>query len=201
MSQKKKLTPGTGDALLVVDVQNDFLPGGSLAVDRGDEVIPVLNRYIEVFLEVGLPVIATRDWHPAGHCSFKEQGGIWPPHCVQDTKGAAFATDLILPADAAIVSKATNKSAEAYSGFQGTKLAESLRSRNIRRVFIGGLATDYCVYETAKDALAEGFDVLVLEDAIRAVNVAPDDGANAMSDMMALGVHKIGLEALAASAQ
>ena len=200
MSQQQTVTPGAGDALLVVDVQNDFLPGGSLAVDHGDQVIPVLNRYIEIFLKLGLPVTATRDWHPAGHCSFKKQGGIWPPHCIQETDGAAFAADLNLPVDAVVISKAVDESAEAYSGFQGTKLAEFLRSHNIQRVFVGGLATDYCVYETVKDALSEGFDVLVLEDAVRAVNVAPEDGAKAMSDMLTRGAHRIGLEALAASA-
>ncbi len=200
MSQQEKVRPGAGDALLVVDVQKDFLPGGSLAVSHGDEVIPVLNRYIELFSSLDLPVIATRDWHPADHCSFRQQGGIWPPHCVQQTDGAAFAADLTLPEGAFIVSKAADKSTEAYSGFQGTELAGHLRAQNVRRVFIGGLATDYCVYETVKDALAEGFEVLVLEDAIRAVNVAPDDGDNALRDMLTRGGRKAQFETLAISA-
>ena len=116
------------DALLVVDVQNDFVPGGSLAVPRGDEIVPVLNLYIGAFNAAGLPVIATRDWHPADHCSFKGQGGSWPSHCVAGTPGAAFAPTLMLPESAMIVSKATERERDAYADFAGTGLEATLRS-------------------------------------------------------------------------
>src|SRR5690606_29877001 len=123
-----------GDALIVVDVQNDFLPGGALGVPEGDAVIPVLNRYAEEFDRHGLPVFATRDWHPERHCSFREQGGPWPPHCVAGTAGAELAPTLALPSGAQVISKATEPEPDAYSAFQGTKLAEKLRERGIRRV-------------------------------------------------------------------
>jgi nicotinamidase/pyrazinamidase len=176
-----------GDALIVVDVQNDFLPGGSLAVPHGGEVVPILNRYIAEFHARRLPVVATRDWHPANHISFKARGGPWPPHCVPGTRGAEFAPGLRLPADAPIVSKAATPDDDSYSGFQGTDLAARLKRQNITRLFIGGLATDYCVLVTVKDAISNGFEVVLLQDAIRAVNVAPDDGAKAEAEMRRLG--------------
>jgi nicotinamidase/pyrazinamidase len=126
-------------------MQNDFLPGGSLAVTQGDEVVPVLNHYIHAFKENRLPIFATRDWHPSDHCSFKAQGGPWPPHCVQDSKGAEFTPDLQLPEDVVIISKATIPEKDAYSGFDGTDLHDRLQVLGIKRLFIGGLATDYCV--------------------------------------------------------
>lgn len=177
----------TGDALIVVDVQNDFLPGGSLAVPNGDEVVPLLNRYISLFHDRGLAVVATRDWHPADHCSFQSQGGPWPPHCIAGTRGAEFAPDLRLPAGGLVISKAVDKAADAYSGFQGTDLAARLRDQHITRLFIGGLATDYCVLNTVRDAIAAGFDVTWLRDASRAVDLSSDDGANAASEMQRLG--------------
>ncbi len=180
-----------GDALIVVDVQRDFLPGGSLAVPDGDQVVPVLNAWLERFAGLGLPVFATRDWHPPNHCSFVEQGGTWPPHCVRDTPGAAFAADLRLPGDATVISKATGPAADAYSGFEGTDLAERLAAAGVRRVFVGGLATDYCVLATVRDALAAGFDVVVLEDAVRAVDVEPGDGNRALESMRRLGARCI----------
>jgi nicotinamidase/pyrazinamidase len=183
--QRLHLQPG--DALLVVDVQNDFLPGGSLAVARGDEVVPVLNEYLQRFVAQRLPVIATRDWHPADHCSFAAQGGRWPPHCVAGTKGAEFAAGLLLPAAASVISKACERDQEAYSGFAGTDLAERLRQAGITRVFIGGLATDYCVLNTVGDALAAGFRVVLLVDAVRAVDVQPGEGARALAQMSAQG--------------
>lgn len=185
--------PREGDALLLVDVQTDFLPGGRLAVPEGDQVVPVLNHYLTAFLSRGLAVYATRDWHPADHCSFREQGGPWPPHCVAGSPGAAFAQALELPESAVVVDKATGRDRDAYSGFEGTDLAQRLRSAGIRRLFVGGLATDYCVLNTVKDAVGVGFAVLLLEDGIRAVNLRPDDGARAVAEMEKLGAIPIRL--------
>ncbi|MEM3151578.1 MAG: isochorismatase family protein, partial [Candidatus Bathyarchaeia archaeon] len=139
-------------ALIIVDVQNDFLPGGALPVPNGDKVIPILNKYIELFNKVGAAIFATRDWHPPNHISFKTQGGIWPPHCIQNSKGAEFASNLKLPKNVNIISKAVNPNMEAYSGFEGTDLALKLKELGVKKVFIGGLATDYCVKNTVLDA-------------------------------------------------
>jgi nicotinamidase/pyrazinamidase len=184
----RPLQPGSGDALIVVDVQNDFLPQGALAVSEGDAILPVLNRYLDEFERRGLPIFATRDWHPADHCSFHERGGPWPPHCIAGTRGAGFAPDLALPASARIISKATRSDADAYSAFDGTNLAAELRRLQCHRVFIGGLATDYCVRASALDALAYGFEAVVLADAIRAVDVRPGDGRQALLEMARRGV-------------
>jgi nicotinamidase/pyrazinamidase len=181
------LSPRPGDALIVVDVQNDFLPGGALGVPVGDEVVPVLNEYLERFDRRGLPVFAARDWHPRGHCSFRSAGGPWPLHCVADTHGAAFASGLALPAGARIISKATDIDHDAYSAFAGTDLAERLRGKGVRRLFVGGLATDYCVLGTVKDAIALGFEMVLLCDAVRAVNVRCNDGDAAIAEMKRLG--------------
>lgn len=186
------------DALIIVDVQNDFLPGGALGVSQGDQVVPLLNHYIQYFRRAELPVYATRDWHPPDHCSFTAQGGIWPPHCIADSEGAQFPPDLLIPADSQIVSKATTRNQDAYSGFQGTRLAQQLHSAGVRRVFVGGLATDYCVLNTVKDALKEGFQVVLLKDAIRAVNLNPGDGDRAIQEMLELGATTQQLEDLAA---
>jgi nicotinamidase/pyrazinamidase len=185
------------DALLLVDVQCDFLPGGALGVPDGDAVVPVLNRYLALARRKKLPVYASRDWHPKNHCSFRPQGGPWPEHCVAETPGAAFAPDLELPADAIVVDKATRADADAYSAFSGTSLAESLRGRGVTRLLAGGLATDYCVLNTVRDALKEGFDVLLLEDAIRAVNVNPGDGERAEGEMRQAGAIPVNFEQLA----
>ena len=179
--------PLAGAALLIVDVQRDFLPGGSLAVPRGEEVVPVLNRCIAHAKAHGMPVIASRDWHPPRHCSFREQGGPWPSHCIAGTAGADFAATLILPVDAIIVSKATDPAADAYSAFAGTDLAARLRALGVGRLAVGGLATDYCVLNTVRDALSEGFEVAVLTDAIRAVDVVPGDGERALAEMRRAG--------------
>lgn len=187
-----------GDVLIVVDVQNDFLPGGNLAVPQGDEVIPVLNRYISAFHARELPIFATRDWHPPDHCSFLQQGGPWPPHCVADTPGAAFSAALELPPETHIISKATTLTKDAYSGFEGTRLNELLQVAGIRRVFVGGLATDYCVLNTVRDALLHNYPTLLLEDAVRAVNVQAGDGVRAREEMVRLGAVPIQLEALVA---
>ncbi|MGE5524800.1 MAG: nicotinamidase [Rhodospirillaceae bacterium] len=184
------------DALLVVDVQRDFLPGGKLGVPDGDRVIPALNRYIALARQHGIPVVATRDWHPSDHCSFAARGGPWPEHCVANTAGAEFAPALQLPKDAIIVSKATRPDEEAYSAFQGTGLAQRLHDASVKRLLIGGLATDYCVRHSVKDALAAGFEVLVLEDAMRAVDVQPEDGARAVAEMKAGGAVGVRIEDL-----
>src|SRR5262245_15732315 len=134
-----------GDALLVVDVQNDFCPGGSLAVSKGDEVVPVLNRWIEDAGAAGVPIFASRDWHPPNHISFKARGGPWPPHCIQNTFGAAFHPDLRLPPGAELISKADSPDVDSYSAFGGTDLAERLHEAGVKRVWIGGLTQDYCV--------------------------------------------------------
>lgn len=185
-----------GDVLMVVDVQRDFLPGGALGVTDGDAVVPVLNRYIARFIAQGLPVVFTRDWHPADHCSFHARGGPWPQHCVAGTPGAEFAPGLALPAAPEIVSKATSAAAEAYSSFDHTGLADRLHARGVRRVFIGGLTTDYCVLTTTRDGLAAGFGVFVLGDAIRAVDVQPGDGEHAIAAMLAGGARLIAFDDL-----
>ncbi len=187
-----------GDGLLIVDVQNDFLPGGALGVTRGDEVVPVLNLYMAAFNMRGLPIFASRDWHPAKHCSFREQGGIWPVHCVVGTKGAEFHPDFHLAPSTIVISKATEPKKEAYSAFQGTTLDEHLRETGAQRLFIGGLATDYCVLITVRDAIKRGYAVCLLMDGIRAVNLKPDDGRKAEEEMIRLGAVSIRLEDLAA---
>ncbi len=173
------------DALLVVDVQRDFCPGGALAVPRGDEAVPVINRLLAL---TDWLTVATRDWHPADHCSFKTRGGVWPPHCVAGTEGAAFHPALDEARIRHVVSKATARDGEAYSGFQGTDLAAVLASRGIRRAFVCGLATDYCVKATALDARRAGLEVVVIEDGIRGVEVRPGDCAKAVDEMKASGI-------------
>jgi nicotinamidase/pyrazinamidase len=192
----ERIEPQNGDALIVVDVQNDFLPGGSLAVPEGDAVVPVLNRYLAEFSAHELPVYATRDWHPVNHCSFKARGGPWPPHCVAESPGAQFAALLKFPSGTFVISKATQQDKDAYSGFEGTDLDARLRTRKIKRLFIGGLATDYCVLNTVRDALRLGHEVYLLTDAIRAVNVKPDDGRKAEAEMRRLGAKPITLAGL-----
>jgi len=194
--ERRTFSLGKGDALVIVDLQRDFLPGGALPVPLGDQVIPVMNAYIRLFRERELPVIATRDWHPHDHCSFRDQGGLWPPHCVQGTPGAEFAEYLDLPEDAIVISKATRPDEEAYSGFQGTALDERLRELGVKRLFVGGVATDYCVLSTVKDALAMGYEVCLLKDAIRAVDVQPGDGERAEKEMESLGAVSVTLEDL-----
>lgn len=188
MTSLPESLPRKGDALIVVDVQNDFLPGGALPVPHGDEVVTPLNRCIGLFRSRSLPIFATRDWHPANHCSFAAQGGPWPPHCVAGTRGASFSHLLDLPCEAIIVSKATEPERDAYSGFQDTQLDRLLREGNVTRLFVGGLATDYCVLNTVKDAIRLRYTVTLLTDAIRAVDVRPGDGERALAEMRALGV-------------
>jgi len=181
--------------LIVVDVQNDFCPGGALAVKGGDQVVPILNQYIKMFTDAKAPIIFTRDWHPSDHSSFKSQGGSWPPHCIQNTEGAKFHSNLLVPSDGEIVSKA-DKQDEAYSFFKGTDLAQKLHQRGIRRLLVGGLATDYCVRETVLDGLKHGFEVYHLDDASRGVNVNPGDSERSLSEMVDRGAKRIRLNDL-----
>lgn len=180
------LAPRAGDALLVVDMQNDFVTG-SLAVPGAKEAIEPLNRAMALFEARDLPVFVTRDWHPPDHCSFAAQGGPWPVHCVAGTAGAELVPALHVPRTATPVLKATRADAEAYSTFAGTELAAELRKRGVRRIFIGGLATDYCVVNSVRDAMAEGLAAVVLDDAIRAVDANPGDGECAVAEMRRLG--------------
>lgn len=180
----QEMAPRAGDALLIVDVQEDFLPGGKLAVPQGDRVVSVLNGYIAAFRQKGLTIVATRDWHPPDHCSFQARGGTWPSHCVAGSRGAGFAALLELPCEAIIISKATTADKDAYSGFEGTELNGLLRTAQVRRVFVGGLATDYCVLNTVLDAQRLGYGTVLLTDAIRAVEVHAGDGERAISEMI-----------------
>ncbi|MGH8763109.1 MAG: isochorismatase family protein [Nitrosospira sp.] len=192
------VTLGSGDALILVDVQNDFLPGGSLAVPMGNEIIPTLDRYIALFHAHDLRIFATRDWHPPDHSSFLEHGGRWPSHCIATTPGAEFPASLELPSDTCIISKATKREKDAYSGFDDTQLDTLLKSSGICRVFIGGLATEYCVLNTVKDALQYDYVTFVLEDAVRAININPDDDRHAFEEMARRGATPIHLGSLVA---
>ncbi len=161
-----------GDALLIVDVQNDFCPGGALPIEEGDRVVPVLNEWIEIATAAGVPVYASRDWHPEGHISFKESGGPWPPHCLQDTEGAQFRSDLKLPARTIKVTKGTRFDHDQNSAFDETGLEHHLRAQGVRHLYVGGLAQDVCVRASVLDARKAGFDVTVISDATRGVTPA-----------------------------
>ncbi len=192
--------------LVVVDVQNDFCPGGSLGVPGGDKVVSVLNDWIRRFGREGLPVAYTLDWHPAGHCSFHEEGGVWPAHCVQDQPGSAFHPGLEVPCagcrsdarsapDSGIFKKGFLSDREAYSGFDGRldgksdgpTLGEWLKHRGVTRIYVGGLATDYCVKATVLDGLKQGFRVSIIKEGMRAVDVKPKDGERAIEEMLRSG--------------
>jgi nicotinamidase/pyrazinamidase len=175
------------DALLIVDVQRDFMPGGALAVPHGDAVIAPVNVCIERFVAHGLPVYASRDWHPQGHCSFAQAGGPWPRHGVAGTAGAAFADGLHLPPQVRVVSKGHERGSEAYSAFAGTGLHQQLRTGHVLRLFVVGVATEYCVASSVLDALALGYRVVVVTDAIAAVDVQPGDGERALARMRESG--------------
>jgi len=174
-------------ALLVVDLQRDFCSGGALPVKNGDQVVPEINRIINGFDRHSLPIFFTRDWHPPNHISFKSQGGNWPPHCVQGSTGAEFHPALRIPLGAAVISKGDVPKEEAYSGFRGTDLETRLRKLGVEEIVLCGLTTDYCVKESALDALRAGFKVSVVRDCIRAVDVKPGDGAMALSAMKKAG--------------
>lgn len=169
--------PLEDDALIIVDVQRDFLPGGSLAVPNGDDVVAPLAACAAKFARSGRPVVASRDWHPPNHCSFEAFGGPWPSHCVAGTPGAELDAGLHMPGDASVIDKGTSVDRDAYSAFDGTALDTILREQNVQRVYIGGLATEYCVLATAEDALRNGYEVVLLQDAVRAIDPAAGEDA------------------------
>lgn len=183
-------------ALIIVDVQNDFCPGGALAVVDGDQVVAPLNRYIEHFANASLPIFATRDWHPEKTTHFKAYGGVWPVHCVQGTFGAEFHRALKLGSSAVIVSKGMAADADSYSGFDainsaGVRLADLLSVDGVTRIYVGGLATDYCVKQTVLDGCKLGFNVVVLKDAIRGVDLSPGDSVQAVQEMLVAGARVV----------
>jgi len=195
--------PTSRDALVIVDVQNDFCPGGALPVPRGDEVVPVLNEYIRSFAAADAPVFASRDWHPAQTRHFRESGGPWPPHCVGGSPGAQFHPDLALPESAVVISKGMDPIDHGYSAFDGVEaegksLASSLHDRGIERIYIGGLATDYCVRASVLDACARGFNVVLLLDAIRGIDVHAGDVQRALEEMERAGARMATLATLSA---
>jgi nicotinamidase/pyrazinamidase len=175
-----------GDALIIVDVQPDFCPGGALPVPDGDAVIPELNRWIDAAQQHAVPIYASRDWHPPGHPSFREQGGEWPPHCVQDTPGATYHPDLRLPGNTIKVAKGTRLDRDQYSAFDETGLVNHLRERRIARVWIGGLAEDVCVKATALDARQAVFETHLIPGGAR--SLSPESGAAARAAMREAGI-------------
>lgn len=177
-------------ALIVVDFQNDFCPGGALAVEDGDKVVGPLNQLIDEFLANGEPVFASRDWHPRKTRHFAESGGTWPVHCVQDTFGAEFHPNLRRDPRIRIISKGLGDT-DCYSAFDETDLAERLRAEHVEEVWVGGLATDYCVKQTVLDAAREGFDIKAVVNAMRPVNLQPGDGDRAIKEMRAAGAEII----------
>ncbi|HKQ08392.1 MAG TPA: bifunctional nicotinamidase/pyrazinamidase [Blastocatellia bacterium] len=188
-------------ALILVDIQNDFCPGGALAVAEGDKVVPVVNRLMPHFPLV----VSTLDWHPANHVSFRDQGGPWPPHCVQQTFGAELHPALDRQQIAHTFRKASTPERDAYSEFEGVddegrSLDQYLKARGVNRVYVAGLATDYCVRATALDALRLGYETYVVTDAVRAVNVQPGDGAKALDEMQAHGARLVASNEMLASA-
>jgi nicotinamidase/pyrazinamidase len=188
-------------ALLIVDVQNDFCPGGALGVPDGDRVVEPLNRAAQRFAEAGLPVFASRDWHPAVTGHFREYGGTWPPHCVQGTSGADFHPGLRLPAGTMVISKGIAPDLDSYSVFEGVledgaTLASCLATLGVSRLYVGGLATDYCVRSSALDAVRSGLGVTVLTDGVAGVDQNPGDSALALEEMVRAGVQLAAVDAI-----
>jgi nicotinamidase/pyrazinamidase len=166
-------------ALLIVDMQNDFMPTGTLPVPDSDKIVQVINKYIDMFTSNKLHIFATRDWHPPNHVSFKQRGGVWPMHCVKDTIGADFPSELRIPRSTTIISKGYEYDKEAYSGFEGTELAKKLEQNQIKCLLVAGVATDYCVKNTVLDALKLGLDIVVLIDAVKGIK----NGDEAIKEM------------------
>ncbi len=185
-------------ALLIVDVQNDFCPGGALGVPEGDKIIPAINKYIKIFAKKKLPIFTTRDWHPIKTKHFKDFGGVWPVHCLGNTRGAAFHPDLKLPKEAILLYKGMDPEEDCYSSFSaqdlsGQPLFKLLKRMAIKEIYIAGLATDYCVKFTAIDALKHSFKVKILTDAIKGVDLKPKDSAEAIKKITKMGAKKIKL--------
>lgn len=188
-------------ALLIVDVQDDFCPGGTLAVPEADKIIPNLNKYIKIFSKNKLPIFASADWHPKKTKHFKKFGGLWPVHCVQKTKGAQFHSKLKLPKETIILSKGMDPEKDSYSAFQaedvyGRSFLNLLKMFGAKELYVGGLATDYCVKSSVIDALKSGFKVRLLVDAIKGVNIRPKDSEEAIEEMVRKGAKKITLNRL-----
>lgn len=188
MNQIEKLMR-PGDALLLVDVQNDFCPGGALPIMDGDRIVPLLNQWIVAATALGLPVYASRDWHPVGHISFRDSGGPWPVHCLQDSSGAMFHPALQLPDSTIVITKGVRFDHDQNSAFDETGLALQLGEQGVRRLWVGGLAEDVCVRATVLDALRAGFEVVLIQDATRPVT--PEGGEQARREM-----HDVGAEIL-----
>ncbi len=185
--------------LLIVDVQRDFCPGGALPVEAGDEIVPALNRYIAIFRDLNLPIVASRDWHPPDSSHFKEHGGKWPAHCVKDTPGAGFHPDLKLPRSALVVSKGIYVEEEGYSAFDGydttgQRLAEFLGRFSVDAIYVAGLATDYCVKATVLEALKREYNVFLLEDAVKGVDMNKGDSAKAIDEMVRAGARLVKMD-------
>jgi len=176
-----------GHALLVIDLQLDFMPEGALAVKDGDKIIPVINKLVKLFSAKEDMIFFSRDWHPEKHCSFFENGGTWPEHCVRGSRGARFHPDVQIPETSKIISKATTESKDAYSAFEDTELAEEMQKNNINTIYVCGLATDVCVRSTVLDGLKLGFRIIVVSDAVKAVDLEPGDGDRAIQEMNAAG--------------
>ncbi|HDQ00073.1 MAG TPA: nicotinamidase [bacterium] len=177
-------------ALLIVDLQNDFCPGGALGVEGGDLIVPIINRYAEWFQNKGLPIFVSRDWHPEETKHFKQHGGPWPVHCVRNTKGAEFYQDFMLPENAIILSKGTDPEKHGYSVFdahdsENRPFIELLKNKKVNELYIAGLATDYCVRMTSLDALKNGFGINVLIDAVKGVD--PKDSQKAIEEIKSMG--------------
>ena len=190
-------------ALLIVDLQNDFCPGGALAIPEGDKIIPNINKYIRIFTKAQLPIFASRDWHPVRTKHFKDFGGAWPVHCIQNTRGAAFHLKLKLPKEAILLYKGMDPEKDSYSVFQaeddsGLIFLNLLKIRGIKEIYICGLATDYCVKSSALDALKFGFKVKLLVDGIKGVDLKEGDSQRAIAEMIKKGAKKITLKNLEA---
>ncbi len=186
-----RLNIGSNDALIVVDVQNDFCPGGTAAVEDGDAVARKMSDVALNFRSRDGRVFATQDWHPTNHKSFAENGGIWPAHCVRGSQGADFHKDLKLPIGSSIIRKGEEVETDAYSGFEGTSLGSHLDRLGVKRVFVGGLSTEYAVQHTVYDALQKGYNAFVITDAVSAVNANPDDDQRALDSMLASGAKPV----------
>lgn len=195
----KKVKMRLKKALLVVDVQNDFCPGGALGVPEGDKIVPRINRYIRIFYKRKLPIFLTRDWHPIKTRHFRDFGGIWPVHCIQNTRGALFHPKLKFPKEAILLYKGMDPEKDSYSAFQsedkfGMGFPNLLKINGVKEIYISGLATDYCVKFTTYDAIRQGFGVKILMDAIKGVNLKPQDSENAIKEMVKKGAKKITLK-------